>query len=613
MPRERLHRAFHPRARRLRLLHQSHQPGDGAVRSRRRHPHLQRTALVHRAAVHLVARRFGHRDALAGEGRLVHRGGPFDDDAVEGYLISRLDQDNLADRDVLDGNLLLRGREPPRLLRPQREHRTHGRRCPAHGAILEPLAHAKQRHHRGSLAKVLQRARPRHRHRHQRVDVHDAVAERAERLARDGGYTHHHRTQRHPSKVLEVTPDVVQQGHGQEHARHQDRRRGRGPGPAAPAQVGGVRAVCVGRVAPGRCEGRLQPRRVEGVDDGVRGRSLGGVLHQHGLRRDDDLHPSNARFLVQDGVDQRHLAGAAYALNLEPGVRRRLCTSQVLRIHSEHDRLGGRHVDLGPRGGVVPVVWMSFSNQRHVLGPVGSSRPFPRHVHRAVVHDTRSAAVVVVHVVARALALIGAIIPAVLLAPGDYVDEPVANHKVDVVAVGYGVHALPEQVRPGLLRVGRDLHRLQLFRGQLVERVGAVAPVRGHGDGPPGPVLGPDHQLTLDEVRVRGRRTAGDHARTLRGCREIVQIIVIPHRLRGRPGLGQVVQVVVVGNRVRSHPRVFMRVQANDRGVQAQALVLARPRLVARGAVATATIVRRGHRCSPGARLRSRVSVSSPL
>ena len=181
-----------------------------------------------------------------------------------------------------------------------------------------------------------------------------------------------------------------------------------------------------------------------------------------------------------------------------------------------------------------------------------------------------------------------------------------------MVAVGYGVHALPEQVRPGLLRVGRDLHRLQLFRGQLVERVGAVAPVRGHGDGPPGPVLGPDHQLTLDEVRVRGRWTAGDHARTLRGLRQIVQIIVIPHRLRGRPGLGQVVQVVVVGNRVRSHPRVFMRVQANDRGVQAQALVLARPRLVARGAVATATIVRRGHRCSPGARLRSRVSVSSP-
>ena len=50
---------------------------------------------------------------------------------------------------------------------------------------------------------------------------------------------------------------------------------------------------------------------------------------------------------------------------------------------------------------------------------------------------------VVVLVVARALALLGAVPAAVLLGAGDDVDEPVANHKVYVVAVGYRVHALP--------------------------------------------------------------------------------------------------------------------------------------------------------------------------
>ena len=240
VPRERLHGSLHPRARRLRLLHESHQPGDGAVGSRRRHPHLQRPALVHRAAVHLVPRGFGHRDALTGEGRLVHRGGSFHDDAVEGHLVSGLDQDHLADCDILDGNLLLGRRQPPRLLRPQRQHRTHGGRGPAHRAVLEPLADPEQRDDRGSLAKVLQSARPRDGDCHQRVDVHDSVAERPGGFARDGGYAHHHRPERHPAQVFEVAADVVQQGHRQERARQQNCKRGGRTGAAAPTEVRGV-------------------------------------------------------------------------------------------------------------------------------------------------------------------------------------------------------------------------------------------------------------------------------------------------------------------------------------------------------------------------------------
>ena len=154
-----------------------------------------------------------------------------------------------------------------------------------------------------------------------------------------------------------------------------------------------------------------------------------------------------------------------------------------------------------------------------------------------------------------------------------------------------------------------------------MERVGAVAPVRGHGYGPPGSVLRPDDELALDEVSVRGHGAADRRARRrARGFREVVQIVVILNRFRGRAGLDRSYRSS--SPTVRSRPRGFPRVKANDRGVQAEALILAWARLVACGAVATAAILRRGHRRSrrscvgpglPSPRLpRVRVKISNP-
>jgi hypothetical protein len=80
-----------------------------------------------------------------------------------------------------------------------------------------------------------------------------------------------------------------------------------------------------------------------------------------------------------------------------------------------------------------------------------------------VINDTRRAAVVAVHVlvialtlvcvVASALAHIHTVFAAVLLAPGNDVYEPVSDQKVSMVAVGYGVHPLLEELSPDRLGI----------------------------------------------------------------------------------------------------------------------------------------------------------------
>jgi hypothetical protein len=89
----------------LRLLHHVDNAGDGVIGKGLGGAHFQRPLAVDATSVDRIARLLFHGDAFAGDRGLVDAGGANPHDAVGSYRLARLDQEEVAGPDLLDGNL----------------------------------------------------------------------------------------------------------------------------------------------------------------------------------------------------------------------------------------------------------------------------------------------------------------------------------------------------------------------------------------------------------------------------------------------------------------------------------------------------------------------------
>ena len=193
-----VHERLDRRPRRLRLADRVHDAGVGGGGADARRPHAKRTGAVDGRAVHGVARLLLHRQALAGEHRLVQGRTAGDDLPVGRQPLARPHHADVADPHVGRRQLqLLAVALEARRLRRELQELAQGPPCALLRARLEPAPDEHQRHdhrrrlepERRSLAAHQQDRRPDERgpraHRDERVHVGRAVAQQAQGAGRE--------------------------------------------------------------------------------------------------------------------------------------------------------------------------------------------------------------------------------------------------------------------------------------------------------------------------------------------------------------------------------------------------------------------------------------------
>ena len=145
---------------RLRRFDEPHDARERRLGADRRRAHDEQPLAVDRAAGDAVARRLGHRQALAGEQRLVDVAAPVEQQAVDRQALAGAHDDLVADHDLGERDLRLDAAAAhARRVRAQRLQRADRiRRLPL-GARLEPLAEQHQSDHDGSRLEVQRRHR----------------------------------------------------------------------------------------------------------------------------------------------------------------------------------------------------------------------------------------------------------------------------------------------------------------------------------------------------------------------------------------------------------------------------------------------------------------------
>ena len=150
------------------LLHQPDDLGQGGIISHAGGPEFEEAALVDRGGDHPVVHLFLHRDALAGEGRLIHRGAAFDDNAVHRDALSRADHNDVPGDDLFHRDLHFgAAAEHHGALGGQIHQLGDGFGGPALGAGFQPFAEGDEGEDGGCRFKVEV-----HRVFHQQVMVH---------------------------------------------------------------------------------------------------------------------------------------------------------------------------------------------------------------------------------------------------------------------------------------------------------------------------------------------------------------------------------------------------------------------------------------------------------
>ena len=135
-------------------------------------------------------RRVGHRalvdgDALAGDRRLVDAAVAGDDEAVGRQAGIGLDDHDVAERELLHGDVD-QGPATPHGRGPRREfgqRLDRPLRAP-HGVMLEGMPEAEEKQQEGALRPLAERGCARCRHEHERVDLEPLHAQVVDRLAR---------------------------------------------------------------------------------------------------------------------------------------------------------------------------------------------------------------------------------------------------------------------------------------------------------------------------------------------------------------------------------------------------------------------------------------------
>ena len=161
-----------------------------------RRAHLERALAVDRSGEHVVAASFLHRNGFAGDRRLIHRTGAFDDLAVERRFFARTDDKYLAQLDLAhrDGHVLTVAAHE-RLIGRKLHERLDGIARAVHAAGLEVLRKRKQEDHRGALEPLPYRDRPDNRDGHQEVHVERQVPRGKSGLAENVQPAGNHRGQ----------------------------------------------------------------------------------------------------------------------------------------------------------------------------------------------------------------------------------------------------------------------------------------------------------------------------------------------------------------------------------------------------------------------------------
>jgi hypothetical protein len=318
----------------------------------------QRAFGIDGAAGHLVADALGHRQALAGDQRLVDVAAAFDDVAVDGHAVTGAHDDEVADHDLFDRNVHLDitaahaggGRA-------QRVESADGiGRLPLR-ALLEPLAEQHQRDDGGGGLEVQVRhavcgmfeeqvdrepVGRRGAQRHQQVHVaglgdHRLPARAVEAPAEPELHRGRQR-QLQPAVQHPVDAEELKQ-HRQDERQRQSAAHGDGP--------------------PGwKTRGRLRlcildlPRGVAGLFDGGfqrcdrhRRQRLDGRL----LGREIDRGAGNPGHLEQRLLDTRNTRGAGHAFNLKRGLGR--CNVIAGLAHGSGQRICG-HRGIGIHRGL---------------------------------------------------------------------------------------------------------------------------------------------------------------------------------------------------------------------------------------------------------------------
>ena len=174
------------------LFDEAHDLGEGRVATDTLGTHHERSRAVHGGADDRRADRFLDRERLPGQHRLVERGGPFHDGAVDRHPVPGPHPDQVADPDLVDGQVRLdalaqhaggRGTQPQ-----QSPHRTRGL---AASSRLEPAAQQHQadddrrRVEVGLQAEAGLEHHVRQQGHHQRVAVRGQGAHRHQRVHRE--------------------------------------------------------------------------------------------------------------------------------------------------------------------------------------------------------------------------------------------------------------------------------------------------------------------------------------------------------------------------------------------------------------------------------------------